>query len=87
MHIAAAMNTPTVALFGPSKSVETAPYGVPCEVVEKPFPCRYSCDENSCRHSDEFHGCMQQIAVHDVLDAVERIFVKEQLPTYPETLQ
>ncbi|MCI5122007.1 MAG: glycosyltransferase family 9 protein, partial [Candidatus Electrothrix sp. AUS4] len=26
MHIAAAMNTPTVAIFGPSKSVETAPY-------------------------------------------------------------
>lgn len=75
MHIAAAMNTPTVAIFGPSKSVETAPYGVLCEVVEKEFPCRYSCDESSCRYA-EHHACLKQVKVHDVLDAVERILEK-----------
>lgn len=73
MHIAAAMKTPTVALFGPSKSIETAPYGNINRIVEKEYPCRYGCDESSC-HNERFHACMQDIAVEDVLEAVEDIF-------------
>jgi len=73
MHIAAAMKTPTVAIFGPSKSIETSPYGNINRVVEKQYPCRYRCDENSC-HNDRFHGCMRDVEVEDVLRAVEDIF-------------
>jgi lipopolysaccharide heptosyltransferase II len=73
MHIAAAMKTPTVAVFGPSKSIETAPYGNISRVVEKNFPCRYKCDENVCKY-ERFHACMSDIEVKDVLSAVEDIF-------------
>ncbi|MEK6673897.1 MAG: glycosyltransferase family 9 protein [Nitrospirota bacterium] len=72
MHIAAAMKTPVVAIFGPSKSRETAPYGNVNRVVEKDFPCRYSCDENTCRHK-RFHSCMREVSVDDVSNAVEDI--------------
>lgn len=72
MHIAAAMKTPTVAVFGPSKSIETAPYRNIYRVVEKDFPCRYECDENSCRHQS-YHACMKGIEVEDVLSEVEDI--------------
>jgi ADP-heptose:LPS heptosyltransferase len=72
MHIAAAMKTPTVAVFGPSKSIETGPYGEGHRVVEKDFPCRSACDENSCRH-ERYNACMDDIAVDDVFHATEDI--------------
>jgi predicted lipopolysaccharide heptosyltransferase III len=76
MHIAAAMKTPTVAVFGPSKSVETGPYAVPSRVVEKDYPCRYDCDESTCRNSARPHGCMRDIAVEDVLCAAQDLLAQ-----------
>lgn len=75
MHIAASMGVPVAALFGPSKSIETAPYGNPHRVIEKDFPCRYTCDEHSCRHA-RFHACMKAIEVEDVLAAIKDL-IKE----------
>ena len=71
MHIAAAMKVPTVAIFGPSKSVETRPYGKGHIVVEKDFPCRYSCDEDVCNFKNH-NQCMKDISVKDVLLAVRK---------------
>lgn len=72
MHIAAAMKTPMVAIFGPSKSVETAPYGKGHVVVEKDFPCRYACDEDVCNFKN-YNECMKAIFADDVVYAVEKI--------------
>jgi ADP-heptose:LPS heptosyltransferase len=73
MHIAASMKTPTVVIHGPSKKYWDAPYGNINRIVEKDFPCRYSCDENSC-HYERYHACMEDIQVEDVFRAVEDIF-------------
>ncbi|KJR42497.1 Glycosyl transferase, family 9 [Candidatus Magnetoovum chiemensis] len=73
MHIAASLNVPTVAIFGPSKSVETSPYGNVYSVVEKDYPCRYTCDETTCHHKPRW-GCMEDITVEDVFDAVCELF-------------
>lgn len=73
MHIAAAMKTPTVALFGPSKSVETSPYGPLSRVVEKDYPCRFTCDESTCGNSAKPHGCMRDISLDDVLRAAQEL--------------
>ncbi|MEW6416571.1 MAG: putative lipopolysaccharide heptosyltransferase III [Nitrospirota bacterium] len=72
LHIASTMKTPTVAIFGPSKSKETEPYGNIHRVVEKDFPCRYSCDENICKYK-VYNECMAAITIDDVCDAVEDI--------------
>lgn len=72
MHIAAAMGTPTVAIFGPSKSLETGPYNVSCQVVEKRMSCRNSCDESHCLF-DHYHACIDDISQKDVLCAVGKI--------------
>lgn len=72
MHVAAAMKTPTVSIFGPSKSVETAPYATRFRVVEKDYPCRYTCDESRCANKN-FNGCMADISVDDVFSAVVSI--------------
>jgi len=75
MHIAAAMRTPTVAIFGPSKSIETGPYGSGHSVVEKDFPCRYRCDESTCIH-DRHNACMDDITVDDVYHAAAAILAR-----------
>jgi ADP-heptose:LPS heptosyltransferase len=72
MHIAASMGTPTVALFGPSRSRETGPYGGSHCVVEKEFRCRAGCDTTSCRH-DRYNACLADITALDVLDAAEAL--------------
>ena len=72
LHIAAAMKTPTVGIFGPSKSVETGPYGEKWRVVEKHFPCRFTCDESVCRHN-VYHGCMRSITLDDVFNAAREL--------------
>lgn len=69
MHIAAALKKPVIAVFGPSNSFETGPWGKGHRVVEKKFSCRYSCDESQC-HNPSFHACMEAIPVDDVFDAV-----------------
>ena len=70
MHIASAMKTPTVAIFGPSKSIETRPYFTDHRVVERYFPCRYSCDESLCNYYIH-NGCMKAVTVNDVFNCVK----------------
>ncbi|MCI4625131.1 MAG: glycosyltransferase family 9 protein [Candidatus Magnetoovum sp. WYHC-5] len=83
MHIAASVQTPTVAIFGPSKSVETAPYGNIHRIVEKDFACRYSCTESVCKFK-RYHACMTDISVYDVFHQVEDI-LKELNPNVQNT--
>jgi len=68
MHIAAAMKTPIVAIFGPSKSIETRPYFSNSRIVEKDVPCRNNCDENICKHN-VYHECMRSITPEEVFQA------------------
>jgi lipopolysaccharide heptosyltransferase II len=68
MHIAAAVQVPTVAIFGPSKSMQTGPRSPVAIVVEKPFICRAHCDEKTCTNNI-FYECMKSIAVKDVVDS------------------
>ncbi|MDD5677972.1 MAG: glycosyltransferase family 9 protein [Kiritimatiellae bacterium] len=75
MHIATAMGTPTVAIFGPSKSVETRPYGDAHQIVEKSFTCRAECDESHCRNSER-QACLKSITPEDVLNAARSILRK-----------
>jgi ADP-heptose:LPS heptosyltransferase len=72
MHIAAAVKTKTVAIFGPSKSHETGPYDVVCKVVERDMACRKSCDESRCRF-EQYHACMTSITEADVLSSVHEL--------------
>ncbi|MBI5238698.1 MAG: glycosyltransferase family 9 protein [Deltaproteobacteria bacterium] len=72
LHLASALNTPAVAIFGPSKSRETGPYGNIHRIVEKGFPCRSKCDEDVCLHSS-FKACMDAVLVSDVFGAAEEV--------------
>lgn len=70
MHLAAAVGTPVVALFGPTAPNRTGPYGERHQVVRTPVPCS-PCFKRRCETTavEEF-GCMKRIEVPQVLEAV-----------------
>ena len=70
MHIAAAVGTPTIALFGPTDPVRHKPYGTGHTVVEKPVVCR-PCYKQTCHRQDAPHLCMTEIDPAEVVKALE----------------
>ena len=72
MHIASAVGTPVVGLFGPSSPREWGPRGGPVEVVYKEIDCR-SCFHPICARGEE--NCMRLIAVHEVCAAAQRLLL------------
>ena len=72
MHIAAALNTPCVALFGPTRSVDSGPYG-PGHVDLQAWYQSGSCRER--RRAENL--AMRDIGVDDVCAAVEKIARRE----------
>jgi heptosyltransferase-3 len=71
MHIAAAMGTPTVALFGPSGDIEWGPWQVPHRIVTSSHPCR-PCGRDGCGGGKRSE-CLEVIAPDEVLDAVRSL--------------
>jgi heptosyltransferase-1 len=68
MHIAAAVGTPVVALFGPTDPMRTGPYGGPHSVLTHDVPCR-PCLSRRCRHSVPL-ACLSGVTPAEVVQAV-----------------
>jgi lipopolysaccharide heptosyltransferase I len=70
MHIAAAMGTPVVALFGPTDPRRTGPLGAG-RILRKELPCS-PCLQRRCRIPDTYR-CMRDLRVAEVLGAVREL--------------
>ena len=82
MHIAAAMGTPTVALFGPSGELEWGPWQVPHRLVlSGAHPCR-PCGIDGCG-GGKLSECLATLAVERVLSAIDDLLHPPLLPTSP----
>lgn len=68
MHIAAAMQTPTVALFGPSGEIEWGPWQVANRVVTMDLACR-PCGQDGCGGS-KISDCLVNLPLETVHKAV-----------------
>ncbi|MBI5492933.1 MAG: lipopolysaccharide heptosyltransferase II [Deltaproteobacteria bacterium] len=68
MHLAAAVGTRTVALFGPTAPWRTGPYGKGHIIVRKGLKCS-PCFKKKCTDPK----CMKEISVDDVMAAVEEV--------------
>jgi lipopolysaccharide heptosyltransferase II len=66
MHIAAAVGTPVVALFGPADPARTGPWGAGHRVLRVPPPCA-PCNRKTCNQAR--HACMEDLTVEHVLAA------------------
>ncbi|MEO2002660.1 MAG: glycosyltransferase family 9 protein [Candidatus Poribacteria bacterium] len=69
MHIAAAVGTPTVALFGPTSPDRHGPVGLSHSVVQASLPCR-PCYRRGCKLRDK-NLCMESIEPDDVVSRVQ----------------
>lgn len=67
MHLAAAVGTPVVALFGPTDPRKIGPYGAGHTVIRKEVGCA-GCRRNHCVRGNE---CMKAISVDEVVQAIE----------------
>jgi heptosyltransferase II len=72
MHISAALNTPTIALFGPTDPIRHRPYNERHIVIKKDMKCS-PCYERECKKRD--FACMEAIQVDDVMDSVRSMMV------------
>ena len=68
LHIAAAVETPIVALFGPTLPLRHMPPAKNSIVIRKKLDCS-PCYKSSCKTVN----CMQQISVKEVLEAIEKL--------------
>jgi len=68
MHLAAAVGTPVVALFGPTAPWRTGPYGSGNKVVRIDMACS-PCFKKQCKTIN----CMRQITVSQVFEGIKRL--------------
>lgn len=74
MHMATAVGTPVVALFGPTVArFGFFPYRAPAEVLEHALPCRPCTATGSARCPLGHHRCLEEIAAADVVAAMDRL--------------
>jgi heptosyltransferase-3 len=75
MHIAAAMGTPTVVLFGPSGELEWGPWRVPARVITSgAHPCR-PCGIDGCG-GGKVSECLTTLPVQRVLDGLRSLLAE-----------
>jgi len=75
MHLAAAVNTPAVALFGPSGAFNWGPWGEGHLVIQKEMEC-VPCGRDGCEGT-KISRCLTELTPEEVLEQVERFLKKE----------
>ena len=70
-HLAAATGLPIISIFGPTTPVRARPASSISESVYLSLPCS-PCLQQQCAH----HDCMAKISVEQVLEALERVWMK-----------
>jgi len=75
MHVAAALNTPQLAIIGPTDFLATGPSNSRSRLVRVPGACHLSpCLKTDCPID---HRCMTQISVDMVLDELQALLAEE----------
>jgi len=76
LHVASAVRTPTVAIFGPTNPRRTAPWQGPGEIVRLDLPCSpcfyHTSHELTCPARINF-ACLRELPVERVLAAASRV--------------
>jgi heptosyltransferase-1 len=78
MHIAAALDRPVVAVFGPTNPNRTGPYSTRSRVVRRELACSpcYLRKRSACPYD---HRCMQELAVEAVLPRVDALLAETRM--------
>lgn len=76
MHIAAAVGTPVLGIYGPTNPALQGPYGEKHLTVSHPTLDCLGCNYTSCPIG---HPCMLDLSVDTVMEAVDRLFAKNSI--------
>lgn len=68
MHLAAAVGTQTIGLYGPGDPTRFGPMGVQCQTIRRKLDCP-PCSGTTCRFGED--GCMSEIRVTHVIQMLE----------------
>ena len=68
MHLAAAVGTQTIGLYGPGDPTHFGPMGTQCQTIRRKLDCP-PCLGTTCQFGKE--GCMSEIQVIDVIQTLE----------------
>ncbi|MCY4553767.1 MAG: lipopolysaccharide heptosyltransferase II [Candidatus Poribacteria bacterium] len=68
MHLAAAVGTQTIGLYGPGDPTRFGPVGTKCRTIQRKTDCP-PCRGTTCRFGKD--GCMSKIQVADVIQTLE----------------
>ncbi|WP_299980343.1 lipopolysaccharide heptosyltransferase II [Desulfobacula sp.] len=68
MHIAAALNVPVFAIFGPANPVRTGPYGTIHTIIQKDLDCAPCYAKQPCSH----FRCMNDLSAEDVFRIIDQ---------------
>ncbi|MCG9131309.1 lipopolysaccharide heptosyltransferase II, partial [Candidatus Poribacteria bacterium] len=68
MHLAAAVGTQTIGLYGPGDPIRFGPVGPKCQTIRQKLDCP-PCLGTTCQFGKE--GCMSKIQVADVIQTLE----------------
>ena len=71
MHIAAAVGTPVIALFGPTGEMQWGPWGKQHLIFTKRMHCR-PCPESRCS-GIEVRKCLEEITMDEVIAAASKM--------------
>jgi heptosyltransferase-3 len=69
MHMAAAVNTPVAAIFGPQTKIAWGPYGGNHVVIQKEWDC-VPCIRKGCNDSGKSR-CLDELTVEEVITIIE----------------
>jgi heptosyltransferase-3 len=72
MHIAAAMRTPVVALFGPSSEIEWGPWRAPNRIVASAQHACRPCGNDGCG-GGKVSECITRLPVDSILEAADSL--------------
>ncbi|WP_457553714.1 lipopolysaccharide heptosyltransferase II [Desulfobacula sp.] len=68
MHIAAALDIPVFAIFGPANPVRTGPYGKNHTIIQKKMECIPCYAKQPCSH----FKCMNELSVEDAFKIIDQ---------------
>jgi ADP-heptose:LPS heptosyltransferase len=71
LHLASAVNAPTVAIFGPSSEVKYGPLSDKSRVIKPDVPCR-PCEKALCAIGPD-EGCIGRVTVEEVFAAAKEL--------------
>lgn len=80
MHLAAAVGTPVLGIYGPTNPLLQGPYGENHAVVRREGLDCLGCNLTACPIG---HPCMLELTVETVFEAVEQLLVKNRITLRP----